>query len=164
MTHDTKTLSTRTQPEIFASMAQYQGTWDQQPNWDPGVSLAHNTVNQPEIFVCYGNMIQSHVVHFKCTTELSQLQVNVTHIHFQPVCIVKHPVSCDNLVSVESFGVHLIVGVLVRQIEEHLQGRTQFITYFLPTNKLHYIILGCISGDSFKLEMEFPSGQRQKNQ
>jgi hypothetical protein len=71
-------------------------------------------------------MIQSHVVHFKRTTELSQLQVNVTHIHFQPVCIVKHPVSCDDLVSVESFRIHLIVGILVRQIEEYLQ-RTQFV-------------------------------------
>ena len=98
-------------------------------------------LNQPEIFVCYGNMIQSHVVHFKCTTELAQLQVNVTHIHFQPVCIVKHSVSCNNLVSVESFRVHLIVGVLVRQIEEHLQRRTLFTKYFPPATKLHYTIL-----------------------
>lgn len=76
--------------------------------------------NQPEIFVCCWNMIQSHVVHFKCMTELTEFQVNVAHVNFEPVCIVKHLVPCDDLISIKSFRVHFTVGILVCQIEEYL--------------------------------------------
>lgn len=70
--------------------------------------------------MCIRHLIQGHPVHFDGFLELPQLYVDVSHVDLEAMSICEHLILCNHLIRVEGFVVHLIVSVLVRQVEQHL--------------------------------------------
>ena len=73
--------------------------------------------------VSIGNLIKCHSVKLDGFGVLAKLEVNVTHVNLEPSCIVEHSVLGDHLIGIQGFGVHLIVGVLIGQIEQNAEGQ-----------------------------------------
>lgn len=67
-----------------------------------------------------GDLVKGHAVKFEGLVELPHLVADVGHVDLEAASIREHPVRSYDLVGVHRLVVHLVRGVLTRQIQQHL--------------------------------------------